>query len=37
MHFAVDVDDRTDVLTSSLKAVERPPRDVVAQYDQTLR
>ena len=37
MHFAVDVDDRSDVLTSSVKAIERPPRDVVATYDDTLR
>jgi hypothetical protein len=37
MHFAIDVDDRTDVLTSALKSVERPPRDIVAQYDRALR
>ncbi len=37
IHFAVDVEDRRDVLTSSLKAIERPPRDVVAQYDAALR
>ncbi len=37
MHFAVDVDDRADLLTSSLKAVERPPRDIVAKYDRALR
>jgi hypothetical protein len=37
MHFAVDVDDRTDVLTSALKAVERPPREIVAKYDRALR
>ena len=36
MHFAVDVDDRTDVLTSSVTAIERPPREVVAKYDATL-
>ena len=32
MHFATDADDRTDVLTSSLQSIERPPRDVVAEY-----
>ena len=33
MHFAFDSDDRRDVLTSSLRSVERPPRDVVAIYE----
>jgi hypothetical protein len=33
----VDAEDRTDVLTSALKAVERPPRDVVALYDRAFR
>jgi hypothetical protein len=37
LHFAVDVEDRRDVLTSSLTAIERPPREVVAQYDAALR
>ena len=37
MHFAVDAEDRMDVLTSALKAVERPPRDVVALYDRAFR
>jgi hypothetical protein len=37
VHFAEDVDDRRDILTSSLKSVERPARDVVAQYDRALR
>ncbi|MGO8999684.1 MAG: hypothetical protein ACLQVI_40685 [Polyangiaceae bacterium] len=37
MHFAVDVDDRCDVLTSALKSVERPPREIVAKYDRALR
>jgi hypothetical protein len=37
MHFAVDADDRRDVLTSSLKSIERPPREVVAQYERALR
>ena len=37
MHFAVDVDDRCDVLTSALKSVERPPREMVAKYDRALR
>ena len=37
IHFAVDVEDREDVLTSSLKAILRPPREVVAQYDLALR
>jgi hypothetical protein len=32
IHFAVDVDDRRDVLTSSVTAIERPPREVVAKY-----
>jgi hypothetical protein len=31
-HFAIDADDRGDILTSTLKSVERPPRDVVARY-----
>jgi hypothetical protein len=34
MHFAVDVDDRRDVLTSSVTAIERPPREVVAEYEE---
>jgi hypothetical protein len=33
MHFAYDSDDRRDILTSRLKCVERPPRDVVAIYE----
>jgi hypothetical protein len=33
IHFAVDADDHGDVLTSSLKSIDRPPRDVVAQYE----
>jgi hypothetical protein len=35
-HFARGADDHTDVLTSSLTSVERPPRDVAAQYDGEL-
>ncbi|HEY2517822.1 MAG TPA: hypothetical protein VGI39_43430 [Polyangiaceae bacterium] len=34
VHFAVGTDDRNDVLTSSLRSIERPARDVVAQYDR---
>jgi hypothetical protein len=37
LHFAQDAEDRRDVLTSALKTVERPPREVVAQYDRALR
>lgn len=37
IHFAEDAEDRRDVLTSALKAVERPPREIVAQYDRALR
>jgi hypothetical protein len=33
IHFAIDAEDRGDVLTSSLKSVGRSPRDVVAQYE----
>ena len=33
MHFAVDVDDRSDVLTSTVQSIERPPRDVVEKYE----
>ncbi len=33
MHFAFDADDRNDVLTSSLREVGRPPRDVVRMYE----
>jgi hypothetical protein len=36
MHFAQGSEDRSDVLTSTLKAVERPPREIVAQYDAAL-
>jgi hypothetical protein len=34
MHFASGVDDPRDVLTSPITAVDRPPKDVVAQYDR---
>jgi hypothetical protein len=37
MHFASGVEDRGDVLTSALRSVERPPREVVAKYDAALR
>jgi hypothetical protein len=33
MHFAFDADDRHDVLTSELREVARPPRDVVGIYE----
>jgi hypothetical protein len=33
MHFALNADDRRDVLTSALREVGRPPRDVVATYE----
>jgi hypothetical protein len=33
MHFAYDSEDRGDILTSRLRSVERPPRDVVAMYE----
>jgi len=33
MHFAFDSDDRSDVLTSSLRSVGRPPRDVDRMYE----
>jgi hypothetical protein len=34
MHFAENLDDRHDVLTSSVKSIERPPRDVLAEYER---
>jgi hypothetical protein len=37
IHLALDAEDRSDVLTSTLKAVGRPAREIVAQYDRTLR
>jgi hypothetical protein len=33
VHFSYDADDRRDVLTSALKSVERPPREIVAIYE----
>jgi hypothetical protein len=36
-HFSVDAEDPDAVMTSSLKSIERPPREVVAEYDSTLR
>jgi hypothetical protein len=33
MQFAYDSDDRFDILTSSLEAIERPERDIVASYE----
>jgi hypothetical protein len=32
IHLAEDAEDRSDVLTSSLKAVERPARHIVHEY-----
>src|SRR6185312_10299224 len=34
MHFALGVDDRRDVLTSPLRSIERPARELVEQYDK---
>jgi hypothetical protein len=33
MHFALSAEDRHDVLTGPLRAVERPAREVVAEYE----
>jgi hypothetical protein len=33
VHFADGDEDKHDVLTSTLKAVERPPREIVAAYE----
>ena len=37
VYFSIDAHDPSAVMTSSLKSVERPPREVVAQYDGTFR
>jgi hypothetical protein len=37
VHFSDDLEDRAEVTTSSLKSIDRPPRDVVAQYDAAVR
>jgi hypothetical protein len=37
LHLAEDVEDRRDLLTSTLTAIERPPREIVAQYDAAIR
>jgi hypothetical protein len=36
-HFSADADDRRDVVTSSLRSIERPSRAVVAQYEAAIR
>jgi hypothetical protein len=34
LHFVSGPDDQRDVLTSPITSIERPPREVVAQYDK---
>jgi hypothetical protein len=36
VHFSIDAQDPSAVTTSSLKSIERPPREIVAQYDRAL-
>jgi hypothetical protein len=34
IHFALDADDSSDVLTSTLETVERPPMEILAIYER---
>jgi hypothetical protein len=36
-HFSTDAEDRNDVVTSSLRSIERPSREVVAEYEGDIR